>query len=60
MFVLMVKEKKKKVGLQMLIHNIDEGVYKAVIKLAFEEKRSVGKQAEYMLKKFIELEKEKK
>lgn len=46
-----VKPKKK---LQVLIHDIDENVYNALIKLAEDEKRSVGKQAEYMISKQIE------
>lgn len=53
-----IKEKKK---LQILIHDVDESVYNGVIRLAEEEKRSVGKQAEYMLAKYLEkLQKEKK
>lgn len=51
---VMVKGKKDKKKLQMLIHDMDESVYNAVVKLAEEEKRSVGKQAEYMLAKYLE------
>jgi len=49
-----MKDKKAKQNLQILIHGVDEKVYKAVIRMASEEKRSVGKQAEYMLAKYIE------
>lgn len=56
----MGREKKKKNGNQMLIHDIDQEIYDAVVKKAADEKRSVGKQAEYMLKQQLELEKEKK
>ncbi len=50
----MSKDKKPKANIQLLIHGMDINVYKVVLKLAKEEKRSAGKQAEYMLSKFIE------
>lgn len=50
----MNKGKKGKNARQLLIHQIDEKVYNAVVQLATKEKRSLGKQAEYMLSKFIE------
>lgn len=40
---------------------MDEGLYKTIVTLADDEKRSIGKQAEYMLRQQAEkLEKEKK
>lgn len=47
----MTKPKKPKKNLQMLIHQMDEDLYHGIIALAAQEKRSVGKQAEYMLQK---------
>lgn len=49
-----MKDKKGKQNLQILIHGMDAKVYDAVVKMAAQDKRSVGKQAEWMLYKFIE------
>ena len=49
-----MKDKKVKQNLQILIHGMEEEVYNTVVQLAVNEKRSVGKQAEYMIAKFIE------
>jgi len=54
-----MKDKKAKQNLQILIHGMEEEVYKIVVQLATDEKRSVGKQAEYMIAKFIEFSREK-
>ena len=45
--------KGKKHNFQILIHNMDETTYKAIKELAENEKRSIGKQAEYMLREFV-------
>ena len=45
--------KSKKHNFQILIHNMDEATYKAVKELSENEKRSIGKQAEYMLRQFV-------
>jgi len=45
--------KGKKNTFQILIHNMDEATYKAVKELSENEKRSIGKQAEYMLRQFV-------
>lgn len=49
-----MKDKKVKQNLQILIHGIEPDVYNTVVQLATDEKRSVGKQAEYMISKFID------
>jgi hypothetical protein len=57
----MPKAKKTKSNFQILIHQMDQELYKTIVSLADNEKRSIGKQAEYMLRQQAErLEKEKK
>lgn len=51
----MKKREKAKNNFQILIHDIEESLYKSIVSLAQKEKRSVGKQAEYMLKNQHEL-----
>ena len=54
MFADMKGDKGKKENFQILIHHMDEKVYKAIKILAVNEKRSMGKQVEYILQHFIE------
>jgi hypothetical protein len=58
-----MKGKKTKDNFQILIHHMDQGLYKTIVSLAEREKRSIGKQAEYMLRnqaEVIDNQKEKK
>lgn len=50
----MVKQKKKEnQRLQIVIADVGERTHKAVKKLAEAEKRTIGKQAEWMLEQYI-------
>ena len=54
MFAPMKGVKGKKENFQILIHHMDERVYKAIKELSVKEKRSMGKQVEYILQHVVD------